>query len=337
MFVINDDLSIYVTRGDIVFFGVLAEKDGKPYTFKVGDVVRIKVFGKKDCNTVVLQKDFPIAVESEMAEIYLSENDTKIGGVINKHNDYWYEVELNPNSNPQTIIGYDDDGAKIFRLFPEGRDLTEDDPIITPEDIPIIDAELDVLSKRPIENRAVAIAIEKANAKINKLPKVYVADNKQENPADIFGGTWELFDKGFKFSQWRQTISTNSCDATLYCHRNGSCIKILADCTLNTAVTSRSDIVQFDFESMGLNIPVEDATIMARCIVVAVNEELSVAVGEVFVESNGVVFVNPLTLTPDAPTIISKDSSFTFEVTLPAVPSQMLDHYCDKFYWKRID
>jgi hypothetical protein len=32
-------------------------------------------------------------------------------------------VEVNPEIQPTTIIGYDEDGAKIFKLFPEGGDL----------------------------------------------------------------------------------------------------------------------------------------------------------------------------------------------------------------------
>lgn len=120
MFVVNDDMSIYVTRGDMVFLKITADKDGKPYTFQSGDVLRIKVFEKKNCEKVVLQKDLTVTTETQSAEMFLDGNDTKIGGVISKPVDYWYEVELNPCSVPQTIIGYDEDGAKIFRLFPEG-------------------------------------------------------------------------------------------------------------------------------------------------------------------------------------------------------------------------
>ena len=105
MFVINDDMSIYVTRGDIVFFTVTAEDEGKPYKFQVGDVVRIKVYGKKNAENVVMQKDFPVTEITEEVEIYLDEKDTKIGGVISKPTDYWYEIELNPFDNPRTIIG----------------------------------------------------------------------------------------------------------------------------------------------------------------------------------------------------------------------------------------
>lgn len=154
MFLINDDNSIYATRGDIVFFKVTAEDDGKGYTFKAGDVVRIKVYGKKDAENVVMQKDFPVVEPTGEVEVFLSEEDTKFGDVISKPTDYWYEVELNPGDFPQTIIGYDEDGAKLFKLFPEGDDV----PPYVPkeEDIPVVDDSLDMASTRPVQNRAIA-------------------------------------------------------------------------------------------------------------------------------------------------------------------------------------
>lgn len=121
MFTINEDLSIYATRGDVVFFTVTAEENGANHEFQPGDVVRFTVYGKKDAENVALQKDFPIFEATERVEIFLSEEDTRIGDVISKPTDYWYEVELNPEDYPQTIIGYDEDGAKIFRLYPEGN------------------------------------------------------------------------------------------------------------------------------------------------------------------------------------------------------------------------
>ena len=156
MFTLNDDLSIYATRGDIVFFSVSAEQDGKPYKFQAGDVVRIKIFGKKDAETVLLQKDFPVLDVTEKVEIFLSEADTKIGEVISKPKDYWYEVELNPGDDPQTIIGYDEDGAKVFRLFPEGDDIPEYVP--SEEEVGAVDTELDMTSNRAVANSAVAKA-----------------------------------------------------------------------------------------------------------------------------------------------------------------------------------
>lgn len=167
MFTINDDNSIYLTRGDAVAFTVTCEDDGKSYVFQPGDVVRLKVFGKKDAENVVLQKDFPVVTATEEVEIFLSEDDTKIGEVISKPTDYWYEVELNPHDNPQTIIGYDEDGAKVFKLFPEGDDIPPFVP--QPEDIPIVDEELDLTSQRPVQNQAVARAIARLEAMVNEI------------------------------------------------------------------------------------------------------------------------------------------------------------------------
>lgn len=158
MYQVNEDNSIYVTRGDIVIVSVSAVNkiDGMPYTFEEGEVLRIKVYGKKNAENVVLQKDFPITKTTQTETIFLSEEDTKIGEVISKPKDYWYEVELNPETMPQTIIGYGEDGPVLFRLFPEGADIPAYVP--DPEDIKIIDDELDVTSDRPVRNYAVARA-----------------------------------------------------------------------------------------------------------------------------------------------------------------------------------
>lgn len=123
MFKINDDLSIYATRGDAFSFTLTAMRDDGLHTFKAGDVVRLKVFEKKACHCVVLQKDVHVTEETQEIAVSLTAEDTKIGETISKPTDYWYEVELNPMTNPNTIIGYDEDGAKVFRLYPEGGNM----------------------------------------------------------------------------------------------------------------------------------------------------------------------------------------------------------------------
>ena len=164
MFVVNDDLSIYVTRGDEAFFSVSADDNGEPFVFRAGDVVRFKVFGKKDAENVVLQKDFAVTDDAVSVEVTLSGKDTRIGDTISKPVDYWYEVEVNPDTNPQTIIGYDEDGAKVFRLFPEGKEAEIPEP--DPEDFPVVDPELDLTSHRPVENQAVTRAILQLESKV---------------------------------------------------------------------------------------------------------------------------------------------------------------------------
>lgn len=167
MFTINDDMSIYATRGDMVFFSVTAHEDGELHKFQPGDVVRIKVFEKKSCENVVLQKDFGVEEESESVPIVLTELDTKLGEVISKPRDYWYEIELNPFEHLQTIIGYDEDGPKVFKLFPEGADVPEFVP--DPEDFKVMDDRLDMSSTRPVQNQAVARPVIRLRAEVDKL------------------------------------------------------------------------------------------------------------------------------------------------------------------------
>lgn len=125
MFIINEDLSIYLTRGDAAVFSVGANIGGEAYTFKVGDVIRFKVFEKKNCEEVVLKKDTTVVAEANLIEIALDSDETKFGDVISKPTDYWYEVELNPEDYAQTIIGYDENGAKVLKLYPEGGVMNE--------------------------------------------------------------------------------------------------------------------------------------------------------------------------------------------------------------------
>ena len=121
---------IYLTRGDVACIRISVKNDdGGNYTFRVGDVIRFKVFKKKDCQFIVLQKDTKVLEEATSVDINLTSEDTKIGNIINKDIDYWYEVELNPDTRPQTIIGYEIDPQtrkpleKIFKLLPEGGDI----------------------------------------------------------------------------------------------------------------------------------------------------------------------------------------------------------------------
>jgi hypothetical protein len=167
MFELNEDMSIYLTRGDVASFLVTAkDENNNDYTFKVGDVVRFKVVGRKDYETVYLEKDFAVDTETTAVTVYLTSQDTKIGEVISKPTDYWYEVELNPNTNPQTIIGYDQDGAKVFKLFPEGGETEE---VTKPEDVPVVDDELSYTSERPIQNQVVARSLSNLQTTIDEM------------------------------------------------------------------------------------------------------------------------------------------------------------------------
>ena len=120
---------IDLTRGDVATIEVQApNEDGTFYTFKVGDVVRFSVYKRKDCHCVELVKDTIVEEEGTSVMVSLRSEDTKIGDIISKDTDYWYEVVLNPDTLPQTIIGYEmhpETGKpweKILKLLPEAND-----------------------------------------------------------------------------------------------------------------------------------------------------------------------------------------------------------------------
>ena len=122
MFNIDEDgTTLKVTRGQsgTITFGALTP-EGEPYTFLAGDVIRLNVTkaGKEDM--VVMSVDSIVEENTEEVSISITSFDSKIGTVINKITDYWYDIELNPDSSiAQMLLGYDDDGPKIFKLYPE--------------------------------------------------------------------------------------------------------------------------------------------------------------------------------------------------------------------------
>lgn len=126
MFVILEDKTIGLTRGDVAQIDVSVNlADGSRYVFTEGEVVRFRVTERKACGNVVLDKSVTVEEAAEVVTIELTSEDTRLGGVISKVVEYWYEIELNPETAPQTIVGYDEDGPKILRLYPEGVAMNE--------------------------------------------------------------------------------------------------------------------------------------------------------------------------------------------------------------------
>lgn len=122
MIKIDEEKTIHLTRGDTATIVVTAQNDdGSNYEFQKGDILRLKVMSKKKVEEIVLTKDIIIDSNKESVEIELTSDETRIGDYINKPITYWYEVELNPDNNSTTIIGYDENGPKQFKLYPEGK------------------------------------------------------------------------------------------------------------------------------------------------------------------------------------------------------------------------
>ena len=119
--------NIQITRGNYMPLTVVAKDviSGNNYMFQVGDIVRFKILEKKNMKNVLLEKDFEVKEEMTQFLIELMANEMKIGELIDKPVDYWYEIELNPDTDKtQTIVGYEKEtGPAVLTLLPEGGDI----------------------------------------------------------------------------------------------------------------------------------------------------------------------------------------------------------------------
>lgn len=124
------DKNIRITRGNVLPITVSADNDidGNDYEFQIGDVIRFQIFDSKNVNKVFLKKDFKVEEVSTETMIEITAEEMKIGELKNKSVDYWYEIELNPDTDKTiTIVGYelDEEGKPdpaIITILPEAGD-----------------------------------------------------------------------------------------------------------------------------------------------------------------------------------------------------------------------
>ena len=124
MLTIHNERDIEVTRGDGFPLTIINDNpiDGTPQPFVVGDKLRLKVMERKNCDNIVLEMDFEVTEETDEFDIWIPSSKTKIGEIISRPVEYWYEIELNPDTErANTIMGYTKKlGAPLFILTPEG-------------------------------------------------------------------------------------------------------------------------------------------------------------------------------------------------------------------------
>ena len=120
--------TIKVTRGDSCTISIRSKtlddnNEQVPYIFKPGDCITFGIYNRKKLNeSPILYKKIIVESDSEIIDFCLSSADTKLGEMLNKPSTYWYEIQLN---NEKTLLGYDDNGAKLLIIYPEGDDLNE--------------------------------------------------------------------------------------------------------------------------------------------------------------------------------------------------------------------
>lgn len=129
MAIMDANYNIQTNRGDVLSLTIKSkiktDPDGNYAKFLIGDVVRFSIMERNNCENIILQKDITIEEECESVKIRMTADEMKIGEIISKPVDYWYEVQVNPDTpNTITILGYKSkkSGPKILTLLPEGGD-----------------------------------------------------------------------------------------------------------------------------------------------------------------------------------------------------------------------
>ena len=108
----KEDKTIKINRGSIGTIKI-TNKNGN---FAIGDKLKLSIVEKGNYNNVLFQKEYEITEESNVAYINLTSEDTRFCDVISKEEVFWYEIEYN---GEQTLIGYDENKAKKFIIYPE--------------------------------------------------------------------------------------------------------------------------------------------------------------------------------------------------------------------------
>lgn len=106
----GDEGTLYISKKD---------KNGNIEKFKKDDKVVLSVKENFGEHEVKLRKEVVVQEESEKVGFTFYPEDTKFIDLISEPIDFEYDIDLNDGN---TILGHDDSGAKIFRIYPTGSD-----------------------------------------------------------------------------------------------------------------------------------------------------------------------------------------------------------------------
>lgn len=132
-----EETTIHLTRGDATQdkYNKLAfifpiynfeTKQEENYKFQPDDKITFVVINKKGyTREEILRKDYTLrdigyTEETEIAELPLTEEETKKFPLSDKAQTYWYDLILNDDT---TMLGFDNEGAKKIIIYPEVEEV----------------------------------------------------------------------------------------------------------------------------------------------------------------------------------------------------------------------
>ena len=132
-----EETTIHLTRGDATqdkynklafIFPIynFATQQEENYKFQPDDKITFVVVNKKGyTKEEILRKEYTLrdigyTEETEIAELPLTEEETKQFPLSDKAQTYWYDLILNDDT---TMLGFDDEGAKKIIVYPEVEEV----------------------------------------------------------------------------------------------------------------------------------------------------------------------------------------------------------------------
>ena len=114
-----ENKTIKINRGNSLAIDLSIKNGENDYVYQEGDKVRLSIYNKKALNEApIVSKEVTCTAGTTEQQITLTSEEMKIGTMENKALTFWYEITL----NDETVLGYDEDGAKTLILYPEGTD-----------------------------------------------------------------------------------------------------------------------------------------------------------------------------------------------------------------------
>lgn len=117
MITIDNEKNIGITRGDIGSFNLkVMQSNGSYYQFKTSDKVYFTVKKSYGDSSYIIRKIITFNRTTDTCVINLVASDTNFGSLIGSPRKYVYDISIN---EIETVVGYDDAGAKQFIIYPE--------------------------------------------------------------------------------------------------------------------------------------------------------------------------------------------------------------------------
>lgn len=168
-------------------------------------------------------------------------------------------------------------------------------------------------------------------AEKHPVGSVYVT-NTNVNPSSYLGGTWSLFDKQFAATSGNASFTrntTNFSSITLHVTREGHNLTFSGTATSAVSISNTNlEVLTQTLSSNGSSYGSSDnITFIGQCdsanaiVLMDIDGDGRMRTLNVVVRGTG--------------TSIASGSVISFNVTIPCSAGDLVDSFCDKFYWKR--